>query len=236
MDALLSQIASYLPPDLQAIVLNPPSLSRPSSFIPALRIIVPYTKYVVVLLAFYIVWSTISSVVGYFSRFMRFAMRIGPVLGFIAWVMAASGQGGMDELFQSVKEWTGLANAGNNIGGRSPGIANLANLFGMNTAPKQSSRKRRTTGLGNLFSSDTDPVSSRTRTKGKKAVDQDSDFVSQLLRSAVGVGAEGNGGNVQDVVQSYVKDALAKAAGLSWLFGQHNEGEETEARSGSRSR
>jgi hypothetical protein len=125
----VDQIVAHLPQDLQALFLNPPNLSSPSSFLPIIRTILPYTKYVVVLLAFYIVWSTIAGLFGYFSRFVRFALRIGPILGIIAWVMSNSGQGGMDELFDMVKQWTGLAPQ-NNRAGTSPGIASLAGLFG----------------------------------------------------------------------------------------------------------
>jgi hypothetical protein len=137
----VDQIVAHLPQDLQALFLNPPNLSSPSSFLPIIRTILPYTKYVVVLLAFYIVWSTIAGLFGYFSRFVRFALRIGPILGIIAWVMSNSGQGGMDELFDMVKQWTGLAPQ-NNRAGTSPGIASLAGLFG----GTDNSRQRRSSG------------------------------------------------------------------------------------------
>lgn len=132
--------------------------------------------------------------------------------------MSNSGQGGMEEVIQAVKEYAGLAQPRGGV--RSPGIANL---FGM--------------GDGN------DPISGRTRSKARKTrtntrgrksdASAGEDFLASMLNSATGgaAGAGGNGGNGEwgDVVTKYVKNALAKAAGVEWLFG---DGEQQGAGAG----
>ncbi|WVQ97897.1 hypothetical protein IAU59_005014 [Kwoniella sp. CBS 9459] len=224
MDFIAEQFLPYLPPDLQALYHHPPNLSSPGSLIPVIRVLFPYVKWVVVLLAAYIVWSFVIGIFGYFSRFLRFMTRIGPILGLVAWLMANSGQGSMDELFGLVKQWVGLDNAAGAGagagGGQAPGIAALAGLFGGNN-----NNNNQNTRNGYRSKSKTDPISARTRAKkGKAGAGDDStaDFVSSLLNSAASSVGNGNGngnGNLGDVVQDYVKDSLAKAAGLDWLFG-----------------
>jgi hypothetical protein len=220
----VDQIVAHLPHDLQALYQNPPKLSDPSSFLPIIRTVLPYTKYVVVLLAFYIVWSTIAGLFGYFSRFVRFALRIGPILGIIAWVMSNSGQGGMDELFDMVKQWTGLAPQ-NNRAGTSPGIASLAGLFGGsgNSRQRRSSGRRWVVVLPSpsWLMQLTHPRSGRRGATSSG----DSDFISSLLNSATGSGRDADW---QGVAQDYVRDALAKASGMGWLFGGQN-GNQDEA-------
>jgi hypothetical protein len=222
----VDQIVAHLPQDLQALFLNPLNLSNPSSFLPIIRTVLPYTKYVVVLLAFYIVWSTIAGLFGYFSRFVRFALRIGPILGIIAWVMSNSGQGGMDELFDMVKQWTGLSPQ-NNRAGTSPGIASLAGLFG----GSGNSRQRRSSGRRwvYLLAPSWFDAADRSPRSGRRGATSsgDSDFISSLLNSATGTGRDADW---QGVAQDYVRDALAKASGMGWLFGgQNGDQDETDA-------
>ncbi|WVF69846.1 hypothetical protein IAT40_004627 [Kwoniella sp. CBS 6097] len=216
MDFIADQILPYLPPDLQALYHHPPNLSSPGSLIPVIRIVFPYMKWVVVLLAAYIVWSFVIGIFGYFSRFLRFMGRIGPILGLVAWLMANSGQGSMDELFGLVKQWVGLENP---AGGQSPGIAALAGLFGGNN----NNQNQNTKAKGYRSKTKTDPISSRTRAKkgktGGTGDDSTADFISSLLNSAASSTNDNNDGNLGNVVQNYVKDSLAKAAGLDWLFG-----------------
>ena len=193
---LYRQILPNLPPSIQEIILNPPDLSNPSSFIPVAKAIWPYTRYIVVIAAFYIVWATVTSLLGYFSRLVRFGLKIGPILAVIAWVMGSSGQGNMNDVFELVKQWTGLSTGAQSS---APGIASLAGLFGGDKAT--SSRKRQ-----------------NPPRRGKAAPQTtEPDFLSTLLNSATGDAA---GGNVQSTVQDYVKNAVAKAAGLDWLFNQ----------------
>ncbi|WWD22121.1 hypothetical protein CI109_106610 [Kwoniella shandongensis] len=223
MDFVYQQIASRLPPDLQALFLNPPSLSNPGAFIPALKIAFPYAKYIIVFLAVYIVWSFVSGILGYFSRFLRFSLKIGPLIGLIGWLMAGSGQGSMDELFAVVKQWTGLSpnNAAANL---SPGLASLANLFGANQAT--SGTKRANKGKKSSW---TDPNDISSRTRSKKAADGASnsggDILSSILNSATG-NNEASTNQWQDVVQDYVKNSLVKAAGLDWLLGKQEPAKE----------
>ena len=219
--AALHHVLGYLPPDLQAILLNPPSLTRPTSFLPVLRVVAPYAWWIIVLLAFYIVWTTIAGVIGYFSRFMRFAMRIGPIIGILAWVMSASGQGSMGDVFDAVKHFVGLdGGAGGNA---TPGLASLAGLFGLDSSTNGRQRRRAAGGTG-FFGSESDPISSRTRNSKKKkrsktaASTDGSDFLSSLFHSATGLDPSEAQVGWQDVVQDYVKTALAKASGLEWLF------------------
>jgi hypothetical protein len=141
--AFYQHILSLLPAEMQAVVLDPPDLARPSSWIPVVRALFPYARYLVVLLAFYIVWTTISGLFGYFSRFMRFAFRVSPILAIIGWVMASSRQGSMEELFGLIKQWMGLS-PNDNRASASPGIASLTGLFSSDSELRRGSAKRRT--------------------------------------------------------------------------------------------
>ena len=107
-----------------------------------------------------------SSLFGYFSRLVRFGFRIGPILALIAWLMASSGQGNMQDLLEMAKQWVGLAPT-NNLGGLKPGIASLAGLFGgdSSTSKRSSRRQKSSSGAGGMFGSRDNPVSSRTRNK-----------------------------------------------------------------------
>ena len=216
-------VLPHLPPDLQALILNPPSLSSPQSFIPLIKTILPYTKYLIVLTAFYIVWATLTSLFGYFSRFLRFSLRVGPIIALLGWLMANSGQGSLEEVFQAVKEYVGLADYGG--GARSPGIANL---FGTGDAGGAGRRKKTT-------SRKSDPISSRTRGRRQQGTtdgtDTAAEFLSSMLNSATGQGVGDGQGDWQGVVGDYVKKAMAKASGLDWLFGRD---EDQDGRRGTR--
>lgn len=161
--------------------------------------------------AFYIVWTTVRGIAGYFTRFIRFGLKLGPLIALASWTMSNSGQGGMPELVQALKEWTGLsAPAG---GAKSPGIASL---FGDATG-----NKRRT-----------DPVSGRTRAKkGQAKTPEGADFLASMLNSATGSGAGAKSADEwQDVVKDYVKHSLAKAAGLDWLLGTEEKNAKAKTR------
>lgn len=216
----MDEILKYLPADIQAVIRHPPSLSDPSSFMPAFRLVAPYLRYFVVLLAFYIVWTAIAGVMGYFFRFMRFWAKLAPILGIIAWVMASSGQGSLPEVLELVKQWVGISDGGGGGGQQAPGIAQLAGLFGMgggaagntNNRPKTRSSTRRNSKRGGAA--------------GAAAGLADSDFAN-ILRSATGTQSDEDW---QDTVQGYVKQALAKASGLEWLFGQPAQQPEAQRR------
>lgn len=220
----------YLPPDIQQIVLNPPSLSSPQSFFPLIRAVFPWAKVIIVILALYIVWSFVASLFGFVSRIFRFSMKVGPVLGLIGWLMANSGQGSMPELFEAAKQYAGFgspagtAAAGGGGGGNwSPGIANLFGLGNNNNAGTKSKYGSRARA---------DPVGSRTRAGKRKAAAAGSgvegvagDLLNSMLGSETGQQAAAalQDGDWQGVVQDYVKNAMAKAAGLDWLMGGSSE-------------
>ena len=209
---LYNQILPYLPPVLQDILLNPPSLSNPSSFFPIIRAIIPYTQWIIVIVAVYIVWSTVRGIAGYFTRFIRFGLKLGPILALVSWAMSSSGQGGMPELIQAVKEYAGLSTPA--AGTRSPGIASLfGDALGGN--------KRKT-----------DPVSGRTRARKAQAKTPDgTDFLASMLNSATGTGAGAKSADEwQDVVRDYVKNSVAKAAGLDWLLGTDDKNAKDKTR------
>jgi hypothetical protein len=183
-----------LPPDLQAIVLNPPNLSNPSSWFPVIKAVYPYTRYIVVILACYIVWMTVTSLLGYFSRLVRFGLRIGPIIALIAYVMGQSGQGSMSDVLEIAKQWVGLPTQAN-----TP-LSPVSGMFNTKSTRKSPRNKRN------------DP--------------KQSDPLSTLLNLATNAG----GDNWQDTVQDYVKNAVAKASGLDWLFNQEGEREAEKSR------
>jgi len=128
--------------------------------------------------------------------------------------MSQSGQGSLPEVFDLVKQWTGIGGTTNAGGqGQAPGIAQLAGMFGLGGDTKTNAKRstKRTT---------------RSSTKNKKAADAGPGLgdLADILKSATGntgAGAGiGEGGEWQDVVQGYVKNAVLKASGLDWLFGQ----------------
>jgi hypothetical protein len=141
---IIRGLAAYLPPDVTQILLNPPSLSSPSSFLPLVRLAFPLAKYLVVIVAFWIVWASLSGVFGYAARIIRFGLKVGPIIGIISWLMGNSGQGGMGDLFNVARQWAGMGGQGAANGG-GPGLGDLAGMFGGgNTGAKtrQSTRNR----------------------------------------------------------------------------------------------
>ena len=153
---------------------------------------------------------------GYFYRFMRFWAKLAPIIGIIGWVMASSGQGTLPEVFELVKQWVGIsdrgAGAGAGAGGQAPGIAQLAGLFGLGPQAQ----------TGTTGSSRRNTRSSTRRNKkagsgsGLEGLADAGADIADILRSATGTQSNGD---LQDTVQGYVKQAVAKAAGLEWLFG-----------------
>ena len=135
--------------------------------------------------------------------------------------MSGSGQGGLGEIMEIAKQWTGLAPM-DGARGMSPGIASLAGLFGGDSAKRGSANKR--------YSARADPVSDRTRSKRRGANNGDDDMLSSLLKSATDMVGDAPDGDWQRVVQDYVRNAAAKASGLEWLFGKGDVGAEAEAR------
>lgn len=154
---------------------------------------------------------------GYFYRFMRFWAKLAPVIGIIGWLMASSGQGSLPEVFELVKQWTGISTGGGGAGGvggggQAPGIAQLAGMFGLGPQAQSgsgSSSKR------NTRSSTKRKAKSGTGSGAGGLADAGAD-IADILRSATGTQSNEDW---QDVAQGYVKQAVAKAAGLEWLFG-----------------
>lgn len=169
-----------------------------------------------------------TSLLGYFSRVLRFGFRIGPILALIAWFMTSSGQGSMNDLFEIAKQYVGMGQ-GNNAGGVSPGIASLAGLLGGDSSAKTQRTTRGRKSTGGLFGSSEDPISSRTRTrKTGTGANTESDVLSSLLKSATNLAEDARDGDWQSVIQDYVKQAVVKASGLEWLLGKS----EDDARAG----
>jgi hypothetical protein len=145
--------------------------------------------------------------------------------------MSQSGHGSLPEVFDLVKQWTGLGSPNAAGGqGQAPGIAQLAGMFGLggdSNANTKRSTKRNT----------------RSNTRAKKAADAGPGLgdLADILKSATGNGGVGGagagtgaglgeGGEWQDVVQGYVKNAVLKASGLDWLFGQQPAEEKRRTR------
>ena len=216
--AVLGNLVDHLPVEIQQLVNDPPTLADPTSWLPHVKNILPFAKYFIIILAFYIVWSTVAAVYGYFSRFLRFSMKIGPIIALLAWIMSASGQGNMNELMEAGKTWLGLSQGGQ----RTNWSPHIANLFGLNS---NSGTKSRKSGGAGWFGSKSDPVSSRTRNRKsggtKKSRSGDANplgAAGDVLNSVIN-----DDGYWGDIVQDYVKTAVAKAAGLEWLFGAKEE-------------
>lgn len=177
---------------------------------PAFRLIAPYFKYVTVLVAIYIVWAAFTGVFGYFYRFMRFWAKLGPVLGIIGWLMASSGQGSLSDVMELVKQWVGISDPaqGGGLGGMAPGVAQLAGLFGLGSQDQ--------TGTGNNKRNTRSSTNKKYKSKtGASDSSADTAF-ADILRSATGTQSNEDW---QDTIQGYVKQTLAKASGLEWLFG-----------------
>jgi hypothetical protein len=143
--------------------------------------------------------------------------------------MSQSGHGSLPEVFDLVKQWTGIGGTTNTGGqGQAPGIAQLAGMFGLGGDANTNTNKRST------------KRTTRSSTKNKKAADAGPGLgdLADILKSATGNtgagsglgGGAGEGGEWQDVVQGYVKNAVLKASGLDWLFGQGQQQKAEEKR------
>lgn len=165
----------------------------------------PYTQYLLVLLFFYIIWAFVAGFIGYTVRFLRFCFKIGPVIALIAWVMAASGQGGIDVIFEALKQYAGLDGgaaappARHQAGGRA-----RANHNGY--AGSAYGTKRRNTGS-----------SGSNWRKPAPPADQ-----PDILSAIFGNPATGDAG-MGAQVQSFVKGAVARGLGLDWLVAPPKE-------------
>ncbi|KAL1405946.1 hypothetical protein Q8F55_007628 [Vanrija albida] len=248
MDAFFKYVVPRLPPELQEIAYNPPKVTDPASLVPLLRAVAPYTQFIVLILALYVVWCVVAGIVGYFARFLRFAFRIAPVIALIAWVMAASGQGGIDVLFEALKQYAGVDDPANRAPGARGGAAAPAGAagragsyyFGGSSSDAGSGTSRNNNRRAR----------SRSHSSGSES-DSDSSFWSSQPESkkargtwprsqpATGKGAKAEQGeapevlkmlfgssnvNVNDdgltaVVQDFVKRAVVRASGLEWLLG-----------------
>lgn len=222
--SIIEELARYLPPNLQQLVQNPPNLSHPSSFLPLIRAILPYTQIIIVIVAVYIVWSFISGIFGFFARFARFGLKISPVIGLLGWLMANSGQGDMNSVMELAKQAMGLGQngAGAAAGGfgqqaQSAGLAGLANLFGMggnNNNNDNGYTKKAGAGTKRSTRSTT-----RNGAKAAPAGNANAD-IEAILKSATGAHPDDDW---SDVIQRYVKGSVLKASGLDWLFGEKDE-------------
>lgn len=220
-------ITPHLPEDIQAVLSDPPSLNDPASLVPLLRAAAPYTQYLLVLVALYMIWAFVTGMVFYLSRFLRFCFRIGPVLAIIAWVMASTGQGGIDVLFDALKAYAGEAAGGGNnrpagryeggAGGMRGGAG--AGGAGMYEAGRRTRRRPNGQGGQRYDARDARAYGNNPRTRTRRGAaappaDEPADMLSAFLNS------DGVAGTVQD----FVKRAVAKGTGLDWLLGmQQNE-------------
>jgi len=195
----------YLPDDLAAIARDPPDLSRPETLVVLFRAVAPYTQFLLVIVVLYVVWAVVSGFIGYTYRFLRFCFRIGPVIAIIAWIMAASGQGGIDVLFEALKQYAGLAPDEGYPRGAPPRRAP-----GWDTPGPGSSYRRRPSDSDSSYydpRSRTGASSKRTNARNKQP--QQPDPLASLFEDGLGA-----------TVQGYVRAAVARAAGLDWLVGQ----------------
>lgn len=234
-------IVPHLPHDLQAIAANPPDLTRPETLVPVLRALAPYTQFLLVLVALYIVWAVVAGFIGYIARFMRFCFRIGPVIALVAWVMAASGQGGVDVLFEALKQYAGEAAGGQapqrHRGpppGRQPATGYYAGSSdgGSRTSSSRTRDGHRRRSGGSSSGSDSSFWDAPPRTNNQRnrpgsasragGYDQNQnnqqgaaaggDLLSMFLGAA---GGDGLGAQVQ----GFVRQAVARGVGLEWLLG-----------------
>ena len=75
-------------------------------------------------------------------------------------------------------------------------------------------------GVEALFGKGRKPVSSRTRSK-KRDSNKADDFLASMIGSATGSNAQVD--DWSEIVKDYVKNSVAKASGLDWLFGTTKE-------------
>lgn len=210
-------VVPYLPPDVVAIIRDPPDLSRPQTFVPILRAVAPYTQYLILLAAMYIVYSFVVGMAGYFIRFLRFWFRIAPVIAIIATIMAASGQGGIDVVYEALKQYAGLAPTDGGAAGRAPNARGAGPR-----GPRQHYQ--------NMHHAN--PHARTHRHRGRKQ--------EQAPQPDILSGVFGNTANGQDglaaTVQDYVRQAVARGLGLEWLLGNEKKEEEPKGKKGARTR
>lgn len=149
---------------------------------------------------------------------MRFALKIGPIIGIIGWLMASSGQGSMNDLFTAAKQWSGLEDGGGVAAGNIPaGIAGLANLF---DNKKSSTGSRSSSRLVDCY-----PFGRHDRHKAhadsnrRKTAKKDPNVMESLFQTAADVAQKAENGNWQGVIQDYVKQAVQKSLGFEWPLG-----------------
>ncbi|GMK59732.1 hypothetical protein CspeluHIS016_0803380 [Cutaneotrichosporon spelunceum] len=202
MELFYDYIVPHLPEDIQAIIADPPDLTRPDSLVPLLRVIAPYTQYLIFLLALYIVYAFVTGMVSYAARFIRFCFRIGPVIAIIAWIMAASGQGGIEVVYEALKSYAGLTPTDGGAAGRARARAGRQH-----------------------YTQDRYHANPRTRTHRRKGQEQQQQQQPDILSAIFGNPATGEEG-VASHVQDYVRAAVAKGLGLEWLVGKKGEGDD----------
>ncbi|WOO83588.1 uncharacterized protein LOC62_05G007106 [Vanrija pseudolonga] len=247
--AFFKYVVPRLPPELQEIAYNPPKVTDPASLVPLLRAVAPYTQFMVLILALYVVWCVVAGIVGYFARFLRFAFRIAPVIALIAWVMAASGQGGIDVLFEALKQYAGVDDPANRAPGARGGAAAPAGAAGRagsyyfggsssDAGSRTSTTNRRARSRSHSSGSDSDSdssfwSSSRESKKeagagtwprsppatGKGAKPEQGDAPDVLKMLFGSSNVNVNDDGLAAVVQDYVKRAVVRASGLEWLLG-----------------
>ncbi|CAK9785150.1 hypothetical protein CC85DRAFT_284246 [Cutaneotrichosporon oleaginosum] len=200
-------VAPYLPEDIQAIIADPPDLRRPDSLIPLLRVVAPYAQYLIFLLALYIVYAFVTGMVSYTARFIRFCFRIGPVIAIIAWIMAASGQGGIEVVYEALKAYAGLTPADGGAAGRARAAAGAG------------------AGGGRRTRAGTHYANPRTRTHRAAHKEPQPDILSAIFGNPA-TGQDGIGATVQD----YVRAAVTKGLGLEWLVGKKEDGKKAKTR------
>lgn len=223
-------IAPHLPEDIQAILHDPPSLNDPASLVPLLRAAAPYTQYLLVLVALYVVWAFVTGIVFYLGRFLRFCFRIGPVLAIIAWVMASTGQGGIDVLFDALKAYAGEG-AGNNRQAGRYGGAGGAGGVPRGAAMYEAGRRTRRRGPGGGERYDAREARgyyNNPRTRTRRNEPQEAGAGADMLSAFF------NNDGLAGTVQEFVKRAVAKGTGLDWLFNQNQNDEQRNKRDGAR--
>nr|ODN92251.1 hypothetical protein L204_05350 [Cryptococcus depauperatus CBS 7855] len=216
-----------LPHDAQAIYMEPPTFAKPISFLPLFRLLIPYIGYIITLIAFIIVWSFMTSIIGYFSRVLRFSLRVIPIIAFALWIMGSSDQASTQELFAVVKEWAGFESEKHAGSDEST----MGGLFGL----KQNTEKKRAKPRTRSGSSSSPRARSKAGADHAKTTDLDLqkgiNLVSSWLNSAVGNNQdETQTGQWQTIVQDYVKKSVMRASGLDWLLGKQPVKEEKKSR------
>ncbi|WVO17149.1 hypothetical protein L204_104841 [Cryptococcus depauperatus] len=166
-----------LPHDAQAIYMEPPTFAKPISFLPLFRLLIPYIGYIITLIAFIIVWSFMTSIIGYFSRVLRFSLRVIPIIAFALWIMGSSDQASTQELFAVVKEWAGFESEKHAGSDEST----MGGLFGL----KQNTEKKRAKPRTRSGSSSSPRARSKAGADHAKTTDLDLQKGINLVSSPV---------------------------------------------------